>query len=83
MMWKDFLALIVFIGAVLSFMTTKAQKCGKVRSEFGGTIFGGEKSRKTEFPWMVALVDRKLNKFFCGGTLISAKHVLSGKTSIN
>lgn len=43
-------------------------------------IYGGEKLSKNdvEFPWLVAFHHKSLDQFFCAGSLISAKHVLSG-----
>lgn len=38
-------------------------------------VIGGGYTRINEYPWQVALVYR--NKFFCGGSLISDRHVLT------
>lgn len=43
-----------------------------VRIMFGSDTFRGE------FPFLVALNYTKDSTFFCGGTLISKKHVLTG-----
>ena len=40
-------------------------------------IIGGEEVIGNEFPWQVALVKKGLYKPFCGGSLISDKHVLT------
>lgn len=42
-------------------------------------IFGGEKTKKGDWPWLVAFMRRKQEVFFCGGSLIGVKHVLSGE----
>lgn len=47
--------------------------CG-VRNE-EGRIVGGQTARKNEFPWMARL--SYLNKFYCGGTLINDRYVLT------
>lgn len=31
------------------------------------------------WPWLSALIDRESGKFFCGGSLISEQHILSGR----
>ncbi|XP_063599805.1 serine proteinase stubble-like [Penaeus indicus] len=41
----------------------------------GFRIIGGGYTRINEYPWQVALVYRK--KFFCGGSLISDRHILT------
>ena len=40
-------------------------------------IIGGQEVMGNEFPWQVALVKKGLYKPFCGGSLISDKHVLT------
>lgn len=52
-------------------------ECGQ-RRRFSGLIFGGEKMSRGEFPWMVAFHHIEFDQFFCAGTLISKKHVLTG-----
>ncbi|XP_034241784.1 trypsin-like [Thrips palmi] len=38
-------------------------------------IVGGEEAKEAEFPWLAALARR--GKFYCGGALITRKHVLT------
>lgn len=41
----------------------------------GQRVVGGEETKSHEFPWMAGL---KLNgEFYCGGSLITKKHVLT------
>lgn len=54
---------------------TKAGDCDGVISR----MFGGEKTSRKEWPWNVAFIHRPSEKFFCGGSLISDRHVLSGE----
>lgn len=56
--------------------------CG-AKFEGIGTIFGGEKAEQNSWPWLVAFLYVPKNSFFCGGSLISKRHVLSGKKIIN
>lgn len=57
--------------------------CGVPRSEasFVSRIFEGESFDRGVWPWMVALLNNKSTppKFFCGGTLITNKKVVTGK----
>lgn len=55
-----------------------SQECGVVKytSEL---IYGGQTSKKGAWPWLVALHDINTEEFFCGSTLVSDKHVLTGK----
>lgn len=55
----------VFAGPAI-----KNEQCGK-RVAVGG---------KTEnWPWLVSFFYQNFNRYFCGGSLISNRHVLSGK----
>jgi hypothetical protein len=74
------LLLVVHIAFVLvsDSNAQKLPKCGK--SHFGiGTVISGRPSTPHSWPWLVAFFFKPENQFFCGGSLISAKHVLSGK----
>lgn len=72
----------VFSASVQS----QTHKCGiqsKAAQPVGSAFsFGGVKLKQKEFkfPWLVALHDSSTNSFFCAGSLISKKHVLSGKS---
>lgn len=55
-----------------------AHQCGELLFSKGFTI-RGEAITRGQWPYLVALVNVAKNAFFCGGTLISAKHVLTGK----
>jgi len=46
-------------------------------------IAGGSASKKGQFPWQVLLHNIKSNAFFCGGTLISSRAVLSAAHCLN
>lgn len=78
-MTKYFVLLSVLLCFNFVVTTIEAQECGKGRSDFVGTIFGGKVTKKADWPWNVALIHRQAERFFCGGTLISSKHILSGK----
>jgi secreted trypsin-like serine protease len=69
----------VIIGSL--FLLTSAQECGNVKytSEL---IYGGEYAKRGQWPWLCAVHDTVSDEFFCGSTLISKKHVLTGESSI-
>lgn len=56
-------------------------KCGR---RFGKTalIFGGNPANQHAWPWLVALIYRHTDKFFCAGSLINRKLVLSGELNV-
>lgn len=74
---------VLIVICVLLFKCVLAQSKGQSQSvDVDSRIFGADKLTKDEFkfPWLVALHHRFLRSFFCAGSLISEKHVLSGKT---
>lgn len=58
--------------------TTQGQDCGR-RKGIGANIVRGNKTTRNEWPWLVAFVKLPEEIFFCGGSLVSATIVLSGK----
>ena len=55
-----------------------SQECGRVKV---GTSFsvGSEYATRGQWPWLAPLFYRKDDEFFCGSTLISKRHLLSGE----
>lgn len=51
-------------------------RCGTVPYATG-YIIGGSEAKRGQWPFMVGLMYRPWNKFFCGGSLITNRHVLS------
>ena len=52
-------------------------QCGKKGGAANGRIVGGQAAEQHEYPWQVALVRANGRSPYCGGTLISAQHVLT------
>lgn len=71
----------VFLSLVFSCFVCaiEAQQCGYGKSSFSAFAVGGGDSKKGNWPWIVALIHIESKQFFCGGSLVSAKHVLSGE----
>lgn len=71
--------LVCFLAIVGSFfLFTNAQECGNVKYT-SGLIIGGEYAKRGQWPWLCAIHDATSDEFFCGSTLISKKHVLTGE----
>lgn len=75
---KIFVIFTISSYCVLGFPTTTSDVCGK-RKVLTGTVYGGSSTSKGQWPWLVAFAYRFSQNYFCGGNLISTKHVLSGK----
>lgn len=71
---------IIFEVAEANLENCKASRI--VSRIFGGVKVRKGKCRKTEVPWLVALYNRQYGRFFCAGSLISEKHILSGITQM-
>jgi secreted trypsin-like serine protease len=52
--------------------------CGKV-SIRSGLVVNGEATQPGEFPFLTALYKLETDQFFCAGSLITRRHVLTGK----
>lgn len=75
---KFFIIFLFFAMTLLSTHSYEFDSCGK--TEFSkGLIYGGAETVRGEFPFLCALYHIEFNKLFCGATLISSKHVITGK----
>ena len=79
MMSEKFVCFSVIIACYFLFSKgAKAQECGNVKYT-SGLIYGGEYIQRGQYPWLCAIHDTVSDEFFCGSTLISKKHVLTGE----
>lgn len=77
--------LYIFMFCIIGMVNlSEASKedCG-TRKVFVPYIFGGSSIQKAEWPWLVAFFHRIESKFFCSGSLVSKKHILSGLQLLN
>lgn len=73
-----FLIVCVGLGNQLGISKVTSSECGKVEV-LAPQIFYGKQTYRGEWPFLAALHFVQGMQFFCGGTLISSKHVLTGK----
>lgn len=62
---------------LISLSKSVRNDCG-LADQTSGLIIGGANTSQGKWPWLVALVRKSDEKFFCGATLISSKHILTG-----
>lgn len=77
MIFKHLSVVFAFLNSFSCLPMIKST-CGK-RLSAVGTVFGGKEVQKSDWPWLVAFINRQTDIFFCAGNLISNKHVLSGE----
>jgi hypothetical protein len=65
-----------FLILFISIFAINADECGKVKVGSGLSV-GGEFSTPGQWPWLASLFHK--GKYHCGSSLISKKHLLSGK----
>ena len=77
MMWR----LSYLLSLLIYFSCFKVQEAANCGHKFSGVgyIVGGSKALPNAWPWLTVLLYKPKNKFFCGGSLISEKHVISGE----
>lgn len=73
-------SLIIIVSKIVKGIPSYVGYCGTQNETSNIRIFGGEEiqKEKNEFPWVVSFHLRTQETFFCAGSLISDKHVLSG-----
>jgi secreted trypsin-like serine protease len=80
--------IILFVLILLSFSSCEAFRVKRtalsceIPSVNSGFVVGGNEVVRGSYPWMVALMKLEDNEppmYFCGGSLISKKHVLTGE----
>ena len=66
--------------AVLRVRHIMPYRFGKPYFEVSFRMVGGDSVvDRTKWPWLAAFTHNEGNNYFCGGSLISKRHVLSGK----
>lgn len=71
--------LFVILWASISDVNGEEQ-CGR-SSYLSGTIIGGKSALPGQLPWIVPLQLKNEEKFLCGASIISRRHLLTGEFS--
>lgn len=71
------LGVTVFITTI-NFIPVDAIECGTVNL-YHEAILGGNEVKKAEWPFIAALYYSGTSQYFCGGTIITQRHVLTGR----
>jgi secreted trypsin-like serine protease len=78
-MSPTFVTFLVFLITFLA--TVNAQDCGRARVAASLSI-GSEYAVRGQWPWLVPLLKNDSDKFFCGSTIVSQMHIITGKIAI-
>lgn len=74
-MIKSFLILIIICPLIV-----KNQECGvKKVSNPTPLLVGGMNTYPGQFPWLASLFFKVNDKFYCGASVISQRHLLTGE----
>jgi secreted trypsin-like serine protease len=82
MKFKEIFFLVITICCVLGLPSASNEQCKKGSGGVGGFIVGGERAQKGDWRWVVAFKHLPSGNYFCGGSFISNRHVLSGKCEL-
>lgn len=77
-----YLLIVILLSSLQPVISNSYDACGET-SFSPGLILGGNRTERGEFPFLCLLYNIEENLIFCGGTLISTKHVLTGKPLIS
>ena len=66
----------IFKGIDRSLVSVSFAECGDVL-RFDEKVVGGTPAEKDEWPWMAAILYTDGDQQFCGGALITNRHVLT------
>lgn len=80
-MFRTFVIAFVLILDLNLLIEVQGQECGKVNF-IEQRILGGIETSRGQWPFLAALYHADKSNFFCGSTVISAKHVLTGEFSV-
>lgn len=61
-----------------SLISALAEECGQVKYS-SELIYGGVYAKRGQWPWLCTLHDVESDEFFCGSTLVSSRHVVTGE----
>lgn len=78
---KFFIAkILIFVLYSGSIQSQDSLNCGTAKRN-SGFIVHGDQFKRGDFPWIVALLYTGFSppSYFCGGSLISSRHVVTGK----
>jgi secreted trypsin-like serine protease len=68
--------IVLFLTAFLA--TANGHECGRVKVATSLSI-GSEYAIRGQWPWLVPLLKNDSDKYFCGSTIVSERHLISGE----
>lgn len=74
------IAIVVCIS-LFGIIEVRGDYCGSV-DILDPRISGGSETKRGEWPFLAALYYVEQLKFFCGGTLITRQHILTGTSNV-
>lgn len=72
-MWKNLISLVL----CFTLIECDHSNCGLSGSPVGLVINGNDTFRG-EYPWIAAIFHAELNKYLCGGTILTNKFIITG-----
>ena len=73
------IVLIIFVLCQTSVSARAYRNCGRRYAGRGLSVGGTKVDDISKWPWVVAFTHNAGNNYFCGGSLLSTHHVLSGR----
>jgi secreted trypsin-like serine protease len=69
---------VIVLFFITFLATANGQDCGCIKVAVSFSI-GSEYAVRGQWPWLVPLLKNDSDKFFCGSTIVSDRHLLTGE----
>lgn len=79
MFLKRFCEFLIF----LLFVNSSYGDCGVQVTKSKGFVYNGAKAEMGEYPWIAPLFTVRRGEFFCGSSIITERHLLTGKRELS
>jgi secreted trypsin-like serine protease len=74
----EFKSIFYFVFFMID-LSKSSEICGIKTVVLDDRVLGGNKMMRGDWPWLVAFAHQVKNTFFCAGSLISNRQILSGE----
>lgn len=71
-----------FVFAIFVKSSNTFNDCGIPTGVITGFVYGGDEVVEGQWPWVVPLFNKNSGHYFCGSSIITNRHLLSGEKHV-